>query len=366
MPYAFLSHNSALEALRSLDRELPTWPKEPRLLPVFGECVRNQRMFKELCPNDQLNEWGVRERPVDLLVPHESMRSRGKSARFHVWKGPLPLDSMLRLSESVLVSKPAFAVIQLAGYHTKNDLIADEFLRQLFDDRETLAQLGISEGPIYDNPFRWEQVVRLVGLLKVVCELLGTYRLGTGGMPTRYCLPPLVTREEIEALVASIPYLYGASRVRRALELGFEGSASPMETALALMLTLPVEMGGFGLPRPSLNVSIDENGLELVHQWNREAIPDLYWKSKGLILEYESNEFHTKAGTAKLARDATRANGLSAQGYTVLRAMAENVLSLGELELLARQVAELLGVSFPEVDAIGRWRRERLHALLVS
>lgn len=38
-----------------------------------------------------------------------------------------------------------------------------------------------------------------------------------------------------------------AWRAQRIAELALDGSASPMETALALLLTMLVELGGFGI-----------------------------------------------------------------------------------------------------------------------
>ena len=363
--YAFISHWSALEALRVLEGERPTWPRKPRLLPVFGECVRNQRMFRETCPPSDLMAWGIRERPVDLLVPHENMRSRGKSARFHVWKWPIPRQAMLHLSDNVLVSKPSFVVMQMAGYHHKVMPLADEFGHQLRAERDVLDRAGINERPLFDNPITWDLTVRLVELTKVICELLGTYRLGTGGASTQYGMQPLMDRSDVREMLDELPGLYGLNRVHQALGFAYDMSASPMETALALMLTLPPQVGGFGLPRPRLNVALGVKDPKVVHAGCDEVYPDLYWPSARLVLEYESFEFHVAMGGRKLPDDAARANALAAQQYVVLRATDETMRSLGELDLLARQIATVLEVELPEIDAVGRLRRERLHALLL-
>ena len=208
-------------------------------------------------------------------------------------------------------------------------------------------------------------VPRFIELVLCACEMMGTYRLGTGGKETQYEKRPLMRRADVEELFATMPSLYGRHRVLRALDISFASSASPRETALALMLTLPTEIGGFGLPRPELNVSIDVHGLEVTHSWQEEVVPDLLWREAGLVLEYDSDEFHGKAGGAKLASDAFRANVLVTQGYRVLRATTHTVDSLAELELLAHQVAATLGVPLYELSAEQRLRREQLHALLL-
>ena len=367
MPYAFVCHASALEALRMLDtlEGIPTWPSTERLLPIHGECVRNQRMFRELDRAIGFSAHGMLERPVDLLVPHENMRSRGKSARFHVWKQCVPLHEMLRLQECLFVSKPAFVLVQMAGHHPKLDPILDDFTQHFKAEQSVMAELGIEGEPLYDpDPVGWELAVRLVELTKVACELLGTYRCGHGSLSTQYHRKPLMKREDVEGLLARLPGLYGAARVRRCLELAFDGSASPRETTLALMLTLPPEMGGFGLPRPELNVDFDANGMT-VSGAQENVYPDLYWEDADLVLEYDSDEFHGKAGPKKWAEDAARANALTAAGYRVMRATGETVTSLVQLGLLARQLSVALGVELPEVDAVGQLRRSRLHAVLI-
>lgn len=368
MPYAFVSHESALEALRALDTldGIPVWPTDVRLLPIHGDCICNQSAFRAFASEVDLAAHGIRTKPVDLLVPHASMRSRGQSAKFHVWRGVLPQGGMLRIADQVLVSSPAFVMAQMAGYHPRRAPIADHTGAEIRGGIRRLAELGIDESPIYDpDPMGWELTVRQVEIIKVACELLGTYRRGSEYVSTRYGLAPLMARQNVDDLIARHPTLFGKGRIQRAMERAFDRSASPREMALALMLTLPADMGGFGLPKPALNVTLDVWGREVVHIWQEEIVPDLLWKERALVVEYDSDEFHAAAGQGKLAEDAARSNALAASGYTVLRATTETVSSLGELELLARQVATVLGETLPEVDAVGRLRRERLHALLM-
>ena len=96
--YAFLSHTSALDVLRTIEgggMGMPLWPVEPRELPRHRNTVTTQRMFKEFAASCNLASYGITRIPVDLLVPKASQRSRGASARFHAWKGDVPTGSMI-------------------------------------------------------------------------------------------------------------------------------------------------------------------------------------------------------------------------------------------------------------------------------
>lgn len=122
--YAFLSHISALDVLRTIENDgqgLPLWPSEARELPRHYNSVTTQRMYKEFAAQHDLAKYGITRTPVDLLVPKASQRSKGAQARFHAWKGNVPVNSMLRLEESLFVSKPEFVLLQVAGWHSKTD-----------------------------------------------------------------------------------------------------------------------------------------------------------------------------------------------------------------------------------------------------
>ena len=165
--YAFLSHTSALDALRTLPDggcNLPLWPSQPRELPRHYNTVTTQRMFKEFSASCDLSAYGITRRPVDLLVPKASQRSRGALASFHVWKGNIPAKALIRAEESLFISRPEFILLQMAGWHSKVSPVSETFTQELQAAREAHAMANI-QGPVpYDDPFAWDQSSRLVGL----------------------------------------------------------------------------------------------------------------------------------------------------------------------------------------------------------
>ena len=309
--YAFLAHASACEALRFLEDPLPTWPPQARKLPLSGECVSTQRAFKELKEQVDLSSFGVWSTPVDMIVPTQSMRSRGKHARFHVWSGPVPAASMLRCAENVLVSGPELVIAQLCGSHSKLDALLEEHVRAVRAEQEVIGTLDVDAHPVLDHPLKRSSIERFVSALVLACEFAGTYRLGANGGATTYHARRLMTTKSLNAVIAQLDGTSNRTRAAEVAGLLYEGSASPMETAIALLLTLPANLGGMGLPHAELNTPVD------VSKWHgtlsdRDTVtPDMQWRALRVAIEYDSAEFHERLGPSRLEKDARRANILT-------------------------------------------------------
>ena len=367
--YAFLSHSSACDALRALGAQasdLPRWPSQPRKLPRYGDCVSTQRAFNEYAREADLQAYGMGNNLVHLLVPSASSRSRGKSATFHVWSRELPAHSLYRLSETLFASAPEFVLLQMGAQNYKPERLIDDFVKRNQTEREFLKSIGSDESPVYDDPFAWERKARLVSMALLVTEFAGYYRLPTALQDTTYRLDPLVTLDSQCAFLEANASLYGASRAREALKLAFDRSASPMESALAFMLSLPVEFGGFELPRPELNKEIPTGEFESMWDGGPFITPDLQWEDYKVAVEYESDEFHGRLGASKADVDAMRANVLTAMGYTVFRATKGTAQSASGTMRLARQVAQALGCEVAEPSEIEAIRRQKLRLMLLD
>ncbi|MBQ6491954.1 MAG: hypothetical protein IJI88_06725 [Atopobiaceae bacterium] len=364
MPYAFISHQSACEALRLKGVVGVEWPRESRNLPWSGECIRLQRDLKRLAESTDLVALGLVSRPIDVLVPTSLMRTRGKWARTHGWAFPLPRGSMRRVASNVAISTPEFVVLQLAHRHVMRRAAVDRSVDDYLARREALSEMGIDAEPPLEDLVTWERCRHLVAVARVAMEFAGTYRLPAPHEGTRYKQPRL------SSIQAMLEFLDGGDarrlgvladviRARDALALAADNSASPMETVLFLLLTLPVEMGGFGLPRPVLNKTVGVDGKD-------GLTPDLLWEDAGLAIEYESLEFHAGAGRDRTDHDVMRENELVTAGYCVLVAVPGVVLDLSRLTRLAEQIALLLGVRLTEPAPDQLMLRERLHSELVS
>ncbi len=368
--YAFLCADSAIEAIRHLSAHgewegRPTWPDAPRLLPVWGECVCNQRSFKEYLGHMDLGAIGVIRRPVDLLVPSSHLRSAGKSAKFRVWSCPVPAGSCRRLARDLVVCGPEFAITQLAGSFGKFNELFDDFAEEIHGQVEVLESLGKADEFVAEFPHRWEQTRRLASLAAVACELAGSYRLQGPGRGVAYGASPVMTTAGLRDFAATACQGPASGRARAIADLALDSSASPMETALALMLTMPVELGGFGIKKPLLNAVIDASSLDEGLRGRDSVTPDMLWPDEKVALEYDSSEFHAQKGASQAERDAARSNTLSLMGYRVLRATARGVSSLPGVALLARQIAFLLEEPLREPTPLEAQRRSKLFGELM-
>lgn len=372
---AFLSHESACDVLRLLSagrrgvEGLVRWPESARPLPRDGSCVSSQRDFRGGRVEARLVELGASRRPVELIVPRQEGRSSGRAARFHVWSGTLPARSLVQVCPGLLVSGPELVVIQLCSAQGKLDALLDAHVSAVHAEADLLADLGLDDSPVIDHPLEWERIRRLVAATMVACEFMGTYRLGGAAAPVTYRVRPLMSADSLVCAIAEVGEFQGTRRARRVCGLALEGSASPMETSLALMLTLPIDFGGFGLGHPQLNHALDVSEFRGTLSDRDVVTPDFLWQGEGMgsgvALEYDSDEFHAATGGARLGQDAVRANILASLGYCVLRATPETVRTLSGMTLLASQVAHALGVELAETTPLQDLRRRKLYVQLM-
>ncbi|MBR3160037.1 MAG: hypothetical protein IKF14_13200 [Atopobiaceae bacterium] len=363
--YAFISHTSACEALRLVSSNTKRWPKEPRPLPKHGDCVSTQRGFIEFCAKTDLKELGITSQPTDLIVPSSRDRSRGRQATFHVWSRNLPANSLLWLGNNLLVSGPELTILQLCGTNVKLDALLDDFAKSVHAEIEIIASIGLDEKPVLEIPLNWERIRSLVVAAVVACEFAGTYRLPVGNKDTNYEAVPLMSCRSLETMARSMGSRSMERRAIRASQLAFDHSKSPMETALALMLTLPVEMGGFGLPRPVLNKDLDVSKWR-GHLSDRDTVcPDMWWEDDGVALEYDSAAFHGGSNEAKRTNDAIRSNILTSLGYATFRVTPSAIASLQGATTLAHQIAARMGIELVSPDNIGLQRRTKLFTELM-
>lgn len=360
--YAFVSHDSACDVVH-LVGDAPRWPPTARELPE--NCVSGQRAFRGCRIGERLDALGLTDRPVDLLVGASGARSSGSQARFHVWSGPVPCRSLLDFGGGLLVSAPELVVMQLCSAQAKLDALLDAHASAVRAEAELAAAFDLTDRPVIDHPLKWERIRRLVASTVVACEFAGTYRLAAGEKNVNYRAPRLLSAERLASAAGEVGTMQGTSRARRVCELMLEGSASPMETVLGLMLTLPVDYGGFGLERPQLNRAIDVSEQRgWLSDWD-VVTPDFLWAECGVALEYDSERFHAARGATQLERDAVRANTLAALGYRVFRATAQTLGTLPGLALLARQLAHALGAELEPTTPLQDLRRRKLYLQLM-
>lgn len=248
-----------------------------------------------------LSSHGFLSLPVHLSVSSASSRFRGKRVVCHVnpRMAEFPRGSFARMGKSTFLAVPSLTFIQLA------------------------EQLPFPQ------------------LIEVAFELCGTYRLDprrSGGFLSGKSLASVETlRRRAQCLQGT----RGANEALRALAYALDGSASPMETKLAMLLSLPKCLGGYGLPRPKMNYRIDIGGQSRKAASKGYYVCDLFWPGRQIAVEYDSDAFHT--GSERIASDASRRNALLAQGVTVVTITKRQVFDKRELDRAAASLAKALG-----------------------
>ena len=235
--------------------------------------------------------------PLHALVGDARHRTRTASVTTSIWK-TIPDRSMADAGMGFIVSTPEFCFLQMAG-------------------RLTLVQL------------------MLLGF-----ELCGTYAVVEQG-PAQRREAPLTSVDKLRSFVEAAAGAPGRAKALRALRYVRDGAASPMESALTLLLCLPYALGGYGLPYPQLNyhVSVPSTKRKLADR--TYCVCDLCWPETSFCIEYDSELHHADA--EKQESDARRRNTLIAMGFTVATVSRGQVMDSGAFNRLAQQIAKRVG-----------------------
>lgn len=235
------------------------------------------------------------KRPLHVLVAESHKRRTSKEVISHIEGNELPSGSILDTCNGFSICSPELCFVQMA---TMLDL-------------PHLIELG----------FEW----------------CGTYDTSTDHL--RECAP-LTSAEKLRTYVESLGPVHGRKKALRALRYVLNGSASPRETALAMILHLPYAMGGYGIEAPLLNERVDLSERARRIAGRRYVVCDLLWPRAMLDVEYDGKEH---AEETRIAKDAMRRNALTSMGFTVITVTKWQIGDGGALNAIARTIAGRLG-----------------------
>ena len=290
----------------------------------LGSAKRYAREFEGSSPHAEelarIAEGFPQSGPVRLVVASPSKRCRVRNVSCRVFASPVPKAAFVRLTEGAYACSPAFA-----------------FVRSALE-------------------------VELVDLVKLGFEITGSYRLASTSEQGFLSASPLATCRQLDAF-SSQSRLPGARKAANALKFVIPGSASPMETALSMVLTMPNAKGGYGLPSPQLNAAVDVPRADWRVAFGRQFRCDLLWLEAGFAVEYDSDMFH--ASSAKIAQDAKRRNALSSLGITVLTVTRAQFSSIHGLDQVASQVARGIGTRV-RMERVNRAAQRKLLACVLG
>ncbi|MBX9035139.1 hypothetical protein [Gordonibacter massiliensis (ex Traore et al. 2017)] len=286
-----LSHRSALEYWRSvgtlrLPRPKPTRARTP------GDRIADTEVLA-LCRAHALS------RPLHLLVPKSERRFRTRDVVYHARDELLPQGSLAVIDDGLFVVSPELAFVQRSAE------------------------------------------VNFAKLVNTGYELCGTYTPSDSPTDRDFGQLPQTNPVKLSSYLEKAGAMHGIAQARRALRHVLPNSASPAETALSMLLTLPYQQGGCSLPHPQLNYRIDPGKHARKNVSQNYYRCDLFWDKTNLAVEYDSNLYHT--GAERIARDSKRRDELLGLGVTVVTVTAGQLFNFQEFNKVARTVAKRLG-----------------------
>ncbi len=294
---------SALELYRSSGRLLPNVSSFPRTMKDDSLAAANYCDIQS-----DLARFGAMGKPPHLLVRRNAKRAGFDGVAVHSRKASLPPRALVKITPEVWVVSPEYLFLELAHRVT--------FVRR--ESRSKSDELALCK----------------MMLIALGCELCGTYLLDSldpKGFFNRE--KPLAARSKIAAMIEQCSGMRGAALAREALPFVMQGAHSPMETALALLLTLPRTLGGMGFPRTVMNgEAATSEGAKRV---------DLLWPQVGVGLEYKGRKYHA---VNQAQKDDRRENKLAGSGVTLLNVWYEDVASPLLFEALVDDIARACGI----------------------
>ena len=219
----------------------------------------------------------TQESPLELAVFSESRKCKRKKCIARTMPKTLPARSVVRIDAGLYMVCPELIVLQMAP--RLNEVTLAQLIMELCGT--------YSPGPVGGTDALGTKGARTVDW--------DAYAWGGDGRNAGKCafdLEPVTTIERIRWYSQRVRVHGGAAKLRGALRLAMEGSASPTETIVALMLSLPREMGGYGLGRPLLNARLDVREAERGNVGEDVYFLDAFWQDAFADIEYESTSFH--------------------------------------------------------------------------
>lgn len=244
--------------------------------------------------NLQAERFGAK--PIHLLVNASKRRVQTKQVICHQSTCDYPTGSFRRIRDGLLIASPELCFLQMA---TK---------------------------------------LSLPKLVKLGCFFCGTYAdiTGYGLVNDR---KPLTSKAKLIRYMEKCKGLTGHSQAARASKLICENVASPQEARLAILLSFPLKLGGFGFPPPVANHKITFPTHEQQLYGRQFVVLDLYWPQWKLGIEYDGREYHGESDA--IARDREKSSEMAAKRIEIIRVDRQQLRSPKDVYVLAKKIGRI-------------------------
>lgn len=221
--------------------------------------------------------------------------------------------------------------------------------------------MRVEEGLYVESPnacfVRRASTLSLSRLVELGLEFCGSYALDRACEEGFRGRDPLTSAESLQTYVEAATGTAGVKKAAVAARFLANGSASPMESIVAILLCLPRIYGGYGLPLPQLNPWIEVGKRAEGVTKNRHFACDLYWPEYNLAVEYESDRHHT--GSERIAGDSRRRNALIYLDRTVVTITRIQLYDARQFHQIAQLLAKRMGKPLRPVKY--DWLTRRYH-----
>lgn len=269
--------------------------------------------------------------PLHVLVPDGCGRHPTVHVRRHMLSAPVPNDAVIPIG-AIFEASPTSSHAPEAGVAESG----------LYLSSPEFAYLQMAE------------LLDMTGLVQLGMSLCGEYFPSddSRGFINRR---PVTS---VDAIRSFLLPLQGRRNVRKALlalDLVIEGSRSPMETATAMLLTLPRIRGGYGLPRPRLNERLYLSEAVARSAGTPYYVIDLLYPEERVAIECLGRAYHKSP-----ERDLTREYALKADGCHVVNVTIRQITNGFQRNQLVREIADGIGFRLRSATPRIRARRNEL------
>ncbi len=284
-------------------------------LPTFYDYAFNNRPLTNLPPEYHVSSIAAQDAaerlslwfPLSLISNTVNTGHSGKFYTTRSQKTPLPQNSFFKIpNHEIYVACPELTFLQAARHLDLLELVLLGFdlCAQYYSDKNA------------------------------------KYGQATRTIPT--------TAEQIIEYAMGSNHMHGSTQAIRAAKYVLSDSNSPMETRLAILLKLPIRLGGYGLQNLEMNsaIKLSKRGGALMGV--AEIRGDLVWRKKQLAVEYNSKSVHNN--DAAFYNDSNRATALRDSGWKYIGVTPDNIKNFSSMENLARIIRGQLGL--PEKDEL--------------
>ena len=260
---------------------------------------------------------------LHLLVSSQGERRQSRYVCCHVWanRNPVPVGSIYQVGTGIYVESPELCLVRLAALLPREEL------------------------------------------LHCMSNMLGIFAFSTLDRMSLISRESITNIDKIRDFVRKLPGTQGSKALLSACSWVAERSASPRETSVNLCLALPTRVGGQNLPPFEANATqpLDDDASKLTVK--KYLVPDVYWRSNELALEYNSSKHHDTED--ELETDMEKITALQQMGITVIPVTTRQFNDFDAFDTIVKRVRKVLGVRAQTSDAIQE-RRSKMHAALLE